>query len=93
MSEVLRDAPGCSPLDLLKTVGQRLLVGIPSSTFHDWSDEAFVAVGVNSSRAASDAYVDYLRASMLFAVKFPLWKTAFVVVVTLILVVFRLFNC
>ena len=57
------------------------------------SDEAFVAVDVNSSRAASDAHVGYLKASMLFTVKFPLWKTAFVVVVTLILVVFRLFNC
>ena len=59
-AEVLLDAPGRSPLDLLETVGQRLLMGIPKcgSVLHDGSEVAFVAVGVNISGAASDISVD-----------------------------------
>lgn len=50
---------GSSPLDLLETAGQCLLMGIPNcgSVFHDGLEEALVAVSVNAGGAASESDV------------------------------------
>ena len=49
--KILHTAPGSPPLNVLKTVGQYLLVGVPycGSILHDGSDTAFVAVSVDTN--------------------------------------------